>query len=49
MRKGGRTQAEQDSLTEMKKKQRLEFLKTEVAKICSAEYWREERDTEKEL
>lgn len=30
-------------------KQRLEFLKIKVVKICRAESWRVERETEKEL
>lgn len=45
MGNGRRTQAEQG----VEKKQRLEFLKGEVAKSDSVEYWREEKDMEKEL
>ena len=48
MEKLGNTQADQDSLIELMK-QRLEFLRVEVVKICSAESWRVERETEEEL
>ena len=48
MQKRGRTQTEQESFIELKK-QRLEFLKIEVVKICSAESWRVEKETEKEI